>query len=101
MGRAELITVNSRVWVPGSHLSQNVSLRGSSPVGPSLGHRHFGEPCDSAPTEAGMCPGQVVVPGRAVSGREEAVTLLLPSHTITSRAGKGEPGKGQDRVDRA
>lgn len=30
---------------------------------------------------------------------KRAVTLLH-SHTITSRAGKGEPGKGQDRVDR-
>ena len=30
---------------------------------------------------------------------KRAVTLLH-SHTITSRAGKGEPGEGQDRVDR-
>lgn len=30
---------------------------------------------------------------------KRAVTLLH-SHTITSRAGKGEPGEGPDRVDR-
>ena len=57
-----------------------VSLRGSSLWVPSLGHRHFGEPCDSAPAEAGMCPGRVMVPGRAVGGREESSDPAAQSH---------------------